>query len=133
MHLDGNIALTALERQIFDKALQGEDPLLRELRGQLDHLEVIGRTHTGVGFFTTVTVAHEYASSSLHGATFRIDDVEAQVRDLERGAGLLILVRDGLLRQCEAYTYGEPWHEPYSVAELRYTHEPQRLPWATKR
>jgi hypothetical protein len=114
--------LTALELAVLTKLLDGDHPVLTQLRKQIPQLSVVSREFSGVGFFTDVSVLtrHDAVPESL---TF--GDVEATIEGLRNGAGFVLFVRAGAISMLEGYTYDEPWPETVGSFSLRYW-EPTR-------
>jgi|SRR5215813_7272997 len=110
--------LTRLEQAVMEKLLDGDNPILRDLRKQFGEIEGVERRFTGAGFFTKFRLAPEARPLSKKSLTF--GDVAATIPELKNGAGFLLFVRDGILNQLEGYTYGESWPTEISHFELGY-------------
>jgi|HubBroStandDraft_1064217.scaffolds.fasta_scaffold371288_2 hypothetical protein len=111
--------LTALERDVMQMLLNGDDPVLAILREQLRVATVSERKMTGVGFHTHFSVPPT-TSRVLENPSFEIGDIAAQVQGVQHGAGFLLFVRDGFLSFLEGFTYDEPWPEQITKYELAY-------------
>jgi len=99
--------LTRLEQAVMEKLLDGDNPLLQDLRKQFEEIESVERKFTGAGFFTKFRLAPNVRPLSKKSLTF--GDVAATIPGLKNGAGFLLFVRGGVLDQLEGYTYGEFW------------------------
>lgn len=118
--------LNALEQAVLDKLLAGDCPTLADLRMQAAKARLQQRRLSGVGFFCSFNVPPEIPN--IEGAAnFEIDDVEADVEGLQRGAGFVLFVRGGRLDMLEGYTYDEPWPREPGRFVLRYDREPRAL------
>lgn len=111
--------LTPLERAVLTMLLDGEHPILASLRRQLPELSVKSRETTGVGFFVELGVSSLALRAPLSSAV-TIGDVEATIDGLQRGAGFVLVLEDGLLAMLEGYSYDEPWPEVVTEFSLRY-------------
>jgi hypothetical protein len=111
--------LTALERDVMQILLNGDDPVLVILREQLKVATVSERKMTGVGFYTHFSVSTT-VSRVLENPSFEIGDIAAQIQGVQHGAGFLLFVKDGFLSFLEGFTYDEPWPEQIAKYELAY-------------
>ncbi len=111
--------LTKLEECVLKMLLDGDDEILASLRKQLHSASVTERDLSGVGFFTTLHVAHTDAARATD-KSFKFGDVHADISGLECGAGFLLYVRDGVLEMLEAYTYDEQWPDDTDDFSLSY-------------
>jgi hypothetical protein len=111
-------SLTALENAVLEKVLTGDHPFLTCLRAQIGALRVEARELTGVGFFTEFAHAHGIAPC---GENLQFGDVEAEIPNLQHGAGFLLYVRAGLITMLEGYTYDEDWPSRIDTFSLRYS------------
>jgi hypothetical protein len=118
--------LLELERQVLQKLLSGEHPIIGELRAQLAGLQVADRELTGAGFMTSFTVNQSLKPISLQGANFKFGDVVADIQGLEHGAGFLLYVKDGCIDALEGYTFDEPWPDTTGQFRLSYVNEDRR-------
>lgn len=101
------------------KALAGDHPVLANLRDQFAGAHVTSREFTGVGFWTDIQPGPN-AVPLPGGRNLEILDVWAEIAGMKRGAGFIVWVRDGLLMQLEAHTYGEPWPAAIADVTLKY-------------
>src|SRR5262245_42666645 len=113
--------LTPFEAAALQMLLAGSHPTLVGLRAQLPGLLVTGREFTGVGFFANFQVSAECAPAPTLLKNLRFGDVEAILPGVQHGAGLLVYMENGLLRDLEGYTYDDPWPASIREFELRYT------------
>lgn len=117
--------LTKFEQDVVDKLLDGDSEALRVLKSQID-MSQITRRYTGAGFFLNFIVPD--ACSRVVPRTFRIGDVTATIEGLKYGAGFLLFVDGGLVRQLEGYSFEEPWPDEIREYTLSYTNECRKLP-----
>jgi hypothetical protein len=119
--IDAN--LTPLESKVLEWLLGGDDPVLVALRSQFASASIRSREMTGVGFYLYFSVPAN--TRKLHEEfdvkpRFWFGDVEASIDLLERGAGFVLWIEDGLLACLEGYTYDEEWPEHIGDFSLRY-------------
>jgi hypothetical protein len=109
--------LTELERAVLAKLLQGEHPLLNQLRRQLAQCRVSRREMTGHGFFTYIDTGDVPPAGDVK-VTF--GDVVAEIEGMPDGAGFALYIEHGRLSMLEGYGYDDPW--PNSIANyiLKY-------------
>jgi hypothetical protein len=112
--------LTALEKQVVEMLLAGDNAILAVLRDQSEHLGVSSREMTGVGFFTRLVVSANAASLG-RGRSFKLGDVNGTADNVRNGLGFLLYIEDGLLSALEGYTYDEPWPDDLSGVTLSYS------------
>jgi hypothetical protein len=92
----------------MERFLAGNESSLQILQQQLNKAKVMSREFTGVGFFSRFEVPAEAQLSDV--LTLTLGDVGAQIEGLTAGAGFVLYVRNGRLKQLEGYSYGdEPW------------------------
>lgn len=101
--------LSSVERGILLAATEGDEPIYKGLRLQVEACTVTSRSFTGVGFFIDLEVDRLIAPAAIELRDFAISDLAASVEGLERGAGFVVFVRDGFLSVLEGFTYDEPW------------------------
>jgi hypothetical protein len=101
--------LSALERSVLEKLLDGNHPVLAALRAQLDSCEVSSRQFSGVGFFTNLRVDRSVRPAPTSHPRIHISGVGGKISGLEHGAGFVLFVTDGYLDFLEGFTYDEPW------------------------
>jgi hypothetical protein len=124
--MNGQSALTALERSVMEMFLSGEHPSLHTLRRQLAAFRTARREFTGVGFFTYFAVPSGSERAHLSGQIV-LTDVWATVKGLEHGAGFVLFVVDGLLDMLEGFTFDEPWPQEISEFTVRYAKTPRDM------
>ena len=117
------LELEPLEAAVLDLLLAGEHPVLVALRAQLASATVTRRELTGVGFFVDFTIAD--TAPRAPARRLRFGDVHAAIDGLQHGAGFVVLVDDGVLRELEAFSYDEPWPAQVEQFSVGYV-EPQR-------
>ena len=111
--------LSKIEKAVLEKLIEGSIPLLTELRKQFDVCTVKDREFTGVGFFTYFSVPEE--THKKVGLNLVLGDVFGDdIPELQRGAGFMLFIEDGILTCLEGYSYEEPW--PTQVDEFRLTY-----------
>lgn len=114
-----------LEEVIMRMLLEGDDPVLEDLRLQHQAATATSHDYTGVGFFTDLMVPNEL-SLKKGRMDFEITDVHAILKGLESEVSFVLFIRDGRLNLLEGFTYGEDdW--PYSpeLIAAYYTHQSQ--------
>ncbi len=111
-------SLTELERAVLRKVLEGDHPVLVQLRLQLDSCRAEKREYSGVGFFTTLVVAND--AHRADDENLRFGDVVAEITGIVHGAGFVVYVEHGQLVMLEGYTYDEPWPDSIQEFTLRY-------------
>lgn len=118
--------LSQFEHAVMSKLLSGEHPTLAILRSQLDKAQVASRRWTGAGFYCDFALPDAVLAISSK-VDFRISDVIAQIPGLRYGAGFVLFVRSGKLRQLEGYSYDELWSSEPKTFRLQYGAEPRVL------
>ena len=102
---DQSPELTSLERAVLETALSagGIDP---ELRRQVAEASVVGRTPSGVGFMTKLSVPENQRSADAAPA---IPVVVARHPDLPSGAEFVLQIKNGRLSSIEAFCHEGMW------------------------
>jgi len=113
--------LMPLEREVLEKLLAGEHPVLEALRRQLASISVVEREQTGSGFFTKLSTIPSAAAAQVQTSSLRFGDIEATMDGLSHGAGFVLYVDDGRLTMLEGYSYEEPWPEHVEKFSLRFS------------
>lgn len=126
--MDAIDGLNQLEREVLDKLLFGDHPVLATLRAQASVARLAKREFSGVGFFCMMALP-PHAPTVEDPRSFHLGDVNAEIQGLQHGAGFVLFVRDGRLEMLEGYTYGEPWPEHSEKFSLSYQDWPRRLPF----
>lgn len=116
--------LNTLEQSVIDKLLSGDHPVLAALRMQAERARLVGREHTGVGFFCDFDVPSDVP---ILKGDFHIGDVKGDLQGLANGAGFVLFIRDGRLDALEGFTYDEPWPKKIGTFSLTYMAEPREL------
>ena len=116
--------LTALEQEVMQALLSGDDDILTALREQLKAALVVEREMTGAGFYTTFEVPADAPRAG--DRSFKFGDVVASLPGLDYGAGFLLYVKLGALHMLEGYSYDEPWPQEISEFKLSYMSGHQR-------
>jgi len=119
--------LTQFERDVLDRILRGDDPVIEALRRQLAAASVSGRQFTGVGFYTDFVVpddvprVHNVDESLGTESDFEVGDVGAIFEDANVEVGFILFVRRGRITFLEGYTYGDDtWPEREGKYRLFY-------------
>jgi len=112
--------LNRLEAAVIEMLLRGDHPALAALREQVAHCQVTDREMTGVGFFTKLSVGRSSPPAPALRGIVRLGDVEADIEGLEHGAGFVLVIEDGSLRELEGYSYDEPWPATIGAFSVRY-------------
>jgi hypothetical protein len=116
----------SLERQVIEKLLTGDHPVLSVLRQQFATARFRSRDLTNVGFFTYIAVSPDEQPARLTSRA-HLGDVSAAIPDLQNGAGFVLFITNGALDFLEGYTYDEPWPESIDSFTLRYWKTPRDL------
>lgn len=114
--------LTDFERALLAKLLEGDHPVLAALREQTAQLRLARREQTGAGFFCDLD-----APAAPIARTFMLDDVEAELEGVTRGASVVLIVKNGRMTLLEGFTRDEPWPGSVGSYKLRYVSEPRDL------
>ena len=110
--------LSIFEKAVLEKLLDGNLPLLIQLRQQLERCVVAKREFTGFGFYTTLVAPEDVRRTA--GLNIKFGDVIGEIPELPRGAGFLLYVKDGVLDMLEGYSYDEPWTSSIDTFSLKY-------------
>ena len=110
--------LTDLENTVLQMMLNGDHPVLKYLRPQLELCHVEKRKFTGTGFYTELYV--NLNTVVLPKLSIAFGDIAAEVSGLQYGAGFMLFVEGGLLDVLEGYCYGETWPEQGAKFNLSY-------------
>jgi hypothetical protein len=121
------LAMTELERAVLLKLTEGDHPLLRLLRRQVEACTVTGREMTGVGFYLQLSVPEDVERLAGVRPHFPLDDVSADLPGLAKGdAGFMLWIVNGAADCLEGYTFEGPWPAQTEGFTLSYLHaEPQ--------
>ncbi len=113
-------AFSPLEREALRLLLDGEHPVLNQLRQQLASVMQVTRRFTGVGMFTDF-VLDSHASVLPDAPSFTISDVSGTLKGTANGVCFVLFVRDGKIRALEGATFGnEKWPAQVTTFELGY-------------
>lgn len=118
--------LNEIERRVLEMILDGDHPIIAQLRQQLACCQVVNREWTGSGFFTELGVARDCDAADTKKDSIHFGDVAAEVESVRYGMGFLMKVVSGCLGSLEGYTFEEPCRENPRLLELRYTEGGQR-------
>jgi hypothetical protein len=105
-----------LEQDALDRFLDGDDPILGELRAQVAHVTGVVREFTGHGFFTDLEFDQSVPPCSR--SNFELTDVIGSSPQLEHGFMVNLFVRNHLLDWIEGYAFDEPWPEDLGEYQL---------------
>ena len=119
--------MNELERGVTHLLTAGEHPVLQVLRRQLESVRVVGRTYTGVGFYTDLEVDHDVPRVTAP-LNVELVDVSAMMDGLQNGVGFVLFVREGVVSFLEGYTLDEPWPGRVENVVLAYSGVPRHLP-----
>ena len=108
------------EKKLMDMFLDGNEPVLEELRDQYKNSIVESRKFTGAGFFTHFKV--DKGISPLAGRkSFQISDIDVTSDSVKGAFGFILFINEGYLSMLEGYTLStEVWPEDYSNIVLSY-------------
>lgn len=115
--------LLPIEEAVLAKLLEGEHPVIKILRAQLDASTITARLPTGYGFFLEFAVPDDIRRVETP-RRLQISGVSASMDGLQFGAGFLLFVEEGKLKALEAYSYDEPW--PEEIRNLKVETVPKR-------
>jgi hypothetical protein len=101
--------LSPMERDVLAAILAPDHPVMNALRRQLDHCRVASRETTGVGFYTHLDIDPAFEPAPVKPGRITLGDVTAEMEGLQRGAGFVLFVEDGVLDLLEGLSYDEPW------------------------
>ncbi len=115
--------LTALEEQVLQMMLRGDDETRTVLRQQLHFLQVSSRRFTGVGFFCDFAIDLK-APRIVGRPKLELGGVAGTAQNLKHGLGFVLFVVDGALSMLEGYTYDEPWPDELHDWRLNFLEDP---------
>jgi hypothetical protein len=110
--------LSKFEQDILAKLLDGEHPILEQLRKQLPACRVNRREYTGVGFYTYFGVDNALSANDVKMC---FGDVLAEIEGIVHGVGFVLYVEHGRLHMLEGYGYDESWPVTITSYVLRYS------------
>lgn len=119
--------LSVLEKAVLVKLLEGDIPLLIQLRQQLAGCAVTKREFTGFGFYTTLVVSEDIPRTT--DLDIKFGDVVGDIPELRSGAGFLLYVKNGVLDMLEGYSYDERWPSSIRTFSLKYL-KGERRDWS---
>jgi hypothetical protein len=121
--------LTALETEVINWLLDGDDPVLNALKHQFSLADELTRELTGHGFYLFFHYAEKPEAINNYlpvKPNFCFGDVDASIDSIKNGVGFLLWVEGGVLDHLEGYTYGEEWPLQINQFTLRYLYEGER-------
>ncbi len=99
----------AMEKEVMDKLLAGQDDRLVILRDQYSRAEIQKREFSGAGFFTTFDVPANVVKLESF-KSIQIGDVVAEIVGVKDSVGFVLFVKEGVIHFLEGYVYGdESW------------------------
>jgi len=110
--------LTQLERQVIATLLAPDHPVMDALRRQVDECKVTSREFTGHGFFSALAVPVGVEPAPVTRHQLHLGQVFAAIEGLERVAGFVLFVREGVLDMLEGFAHGEPWPDVLGRFEI---------------
>ena len=113
--------MTEFEREILQRFLQGEDPILDILRTQLFTAKVRQREVTETGFFTDLWI-DDAAPVVERANRFALDDVFGEIEGVDESVCFLLHVHRGRLRTLEGFLLGAPWPSHPRLLRAWYVH-----------
>lgn len=122
--IEETTTLNELESLVLERLLDGDDPVLRVLRQQLENCPVFERELTGAGFFLRFRFDNDV--QRVTPGDFHFGDVSAEIEGLRYGAGFVLFVKQGLLDSLEGYSYEEPWPAKIARLHVQYTSDENR-------
>lgn len=103
-----DLVLTPLEQAVLQALANSAGDAAAVLGTQREHAEVLGRSHSGVGFVTRLRVPDDVAPVS-GTASNRAHAVHATHPQLEEPAEFLVQLKAGRLASIEAYCSSGMW------------------------
>lgn len=116
--------LNELEALVLELLLNGDDPVLRVLRQQLEGCSEFEREFTGSGCFLRFKFGGDVPL--VTPSSFHFGDVFADIEELQHGAGFVLFVKRGALDSLEGYSYEEPWPSTILNPRVRYSDDAGR-------
>ncbi|MEZ5563999.1 MAG: hypothetical protein R3F24_00135 [Gammaproteobacteria bacterium] len=105
---EGPGPLSALERKVVARILQGSADGLATLRDQLAGATMVSRTYSGVGLVTRIAIPDGLPAVPAD-VSLRLRPALATHPQLSEAAEFLLQVRDGRLAVLEAYCFQGGW------------------------
>ncbi len=107
------------EREVLDFMLAGEGEVLAALRRQTANILVRRKSLTTAGFYLDFAITP--GSRELPGKpSFQIDDVQAEVRKVSHGMGLILWVKGGFAHCLEGYVCEDELPRVWQLEGLVY-------------
>ena len=114
------ININRLEEAVMRKLLTQSIERYSCLIKQIDHLIVEDRKVNNAGFNTSFLLSENSEICNEIGS-LRIGNVVATIPSLDRGAGFLLLIRNGAIKSLEGYPFAESWPEEIHEFQLAYS------------
>jgi hypothetical protein len=102
---------TWLEKTVMTELTAGEDDISRVLCEQVRRCVVVRREYTGCGFFTHVSVSADVERINDTREQFAFADLNAEIPELEHGAGFVLWVKRGAIDCLEGFTYDDTYDD----------------------
>ena len=119
--------LNGLEQAVLDKLFAGDHPSFPAFRAQLERVDVLERTFSGVSFFSDLDVPEDVPGARLKKDAVWFGDVVADFEGLQHGASFVVRIAEGRLEMLEGSTIDEPWPAEGTPFTLRYEPFPRDL------
>lgn len=110
--------LNETERTLLSMILAGEHPVLATLRAQAETVTVLNRDFSAVGVNISLAVAAD--ARPAEPRSFDLGDVAFQFQGAENSGHLVLMVRDGILRELMAYNWTDDWPKQPALAWVKY-------------
>lgn len=117
--------LAELSDRLVIMLLAGDDPMLEALRAQYAKASFSGHNVTGVGFFTSFTVALGVAR--VQPLDFDIMDVSLGIEGVKNGGMAILAIRDGAIDYLEVVTHTGALPENPVIRSITYVTDKPRF------
>lgn len=108
--------------------MAGPGRILERLRRQAKTCKVRDREFTGVGFYMDFIPESSLRVDEIAQSDVPLDDVVVEIEGLQHGAGVLLLIKDGLLNMLEGFTYDEEWPDVVKTFTVQYATAQREFP-----
>lgn len=115
--------INALEKELIDTLLAGDDPFLESLRSQLEQSVIENLVLNGSGFFVYFSVPTSVPRVS--SGRVLVDDVRFDLDGLEHGGEVILFVDDGHIHIFEGYLHAEDWPDEPKLTKVFYDTDPR--------
>lgn len=106
------------ENSVMKAILDGDHPLLDQLRKQYKLATISHTESSGVGLF--VHFALDESAEKVIPEHFVLKDLHLEITDVESGAGAILFVRNGWIDFLEIHTYVGNWPDDPHLRSYKY-------------